>query len=367
MRSTASLRPITLFGGILVAAATLPWLGADLGGAAPGEVARADTPAASAERVRFAFWNVENLFDSEDDPTNPGDDEYLPANGWTDERYHKKLDHLAELIAEVDPHLLGFAEVENRRVLADLLQHPKLKDKGYSIVHRDSPDKRGIDLALIYRAPFSLPNPEAATLHPIEIPKPTRGVLSVPMQANGHVLHVLVNHWPSRGGGEEAVGFRRSAAQVCRSVIAKIEQSTPGDPDILLIGDFNDDPFDDSVRKELNAVRSKNAALNRKNVDHLYNPTWAFLGQTDVGTLYYNGDWVWNVFDQAIVSRGLLDPAGFQWVDDSLSIHAPDKVRDHLRRPKWFRKNNRSGQWTEGYSDHFMIHGELQVAPAAAG
>ena len=98
--------------------------------------------------ITFAFWNVENLFDAEDDPENRGDDEYLPENGWTAKRYGLKLDRLAEIVTALDCHLLGLAEVENRRVLLDLVNRPGLKELGYHIAHRDSPDKRGIDLAL---------------------------------------------------------------------------------------------------------------------------------------------------------------------------------------------------------------------------
>ncbi len=309
-------------------------------------------------KLRFAFWNVENLFDTDDDPDNKGDDQYLPANDWTAERYQLKLDHLAEVIAEVDPHVIGFAEIENRRVLEDLFRHEKLRDKAFGIAHRDSPDKRGIDLAVAYRQPFAVED-SAVRLHTVDIPKPTRGVLSVPLVSGGRTLHVLVNHWPSRGGGKDAVGYRHKTASVCVKEVARILAAAKDgdDPDILLLGDFNDDPYDAPVRDTLGAVRSKNAVLNRNNKTLLYNAAWTFLGRSDFGTYYYNREWVWNVFDQAIMSRGLLKEAGFQFVSESLDVFAPDKLRDQHRRPKWFRK--RGKKWHEGYSDHFLIYGDL--------
>ncbi len=273
---------------------------------------------AAESTVSFGFWNVENLFDCEDDPDNPGDDEFLPDGEWTPERYARKLDHLAEVVAALDADLLALAEVENRRVLEDLLAHEKLAGLGYRIVHRDSPDKRGIDLALFYRAPFEVADGERAViLHPIDIPSPTRGILEVNLRAPGHPLTVLVNHWPSRyGGREKTIPLRHAAAELCRRIVLARQDASPEmDADILILGDLNDDPFDASVRHTLKAVRSRNAALNNRNERYLYNPSWRIFGTPDQGTLYYNREWVWNVFDQCIVSRGLLKEEGLSFVD----------------------------------------------------
>lgn len=312
----------------------------------------------SAPDLTVAFWNVENLFDADDDPTNAGDDEYTPAHEWTDERYRRKLANVALVIATVRPHVLGLAEVENRRVLEDLVALPALVPLAYRIVHRDSPDKRGIDLALLYRAPFVLPEDgdDLVRLHQIDKPDtaPTRGILEVPLRIATHTLTVLVNHWPSRASDADGA-FRAVAGTVARGLVQRIGH----DADILLIGDFNDDPFDRSIAESLRAVRSRNAVLNRRDEKTLFNPSWALLGRSDEGTYYFNREWVWNVFDQVIVSRGLLDPVGFQLVDDSVRAHAPDEVRDHHRRPRFFRKT-REG-WSEGYSDHFLVLARLRV------
>lgn len=317
--------------------------------------------------IQVGFWNVENLFDADDDPKNPGDDEYLPDKGWDQARYERKLENLANVVLALDCEVLGVCEVENRRVLEDLVKHDKLSALGYEIAHLDSPDKRGIDVALLYRAPVKPQNEKFFELHPFPINPPTRGVLEVRLELHGQPFTVLVNHWPSRGGGDKAKTFRMIAANVCRQVITRtIDKSPNQDADILLVGDLNDDPYDESVLSGLDAVRSRNAVLHRqKNGRYrMFNPSWKFLGQTDMGTLYYNREWVWNVFDQCILSRGMLKPEGVSFVDGSLEIYGPDELRDQYRRPLRFRKTGK--KWTEGYSDHLAIRAKLRANPAGA-
>jgi len=322
----------------------------------PVSAGEADAGADKSTELSFAFWNVENLFDTEDDPSNKGDDEYLPSEEWTLERYATKLDHLSEVIADVSPHVLGFSEVENREVIEDLIAQPRLEKLGYAIAHLDSPDKRGIDLAVIYRAPFQL-LAGSPTQHELKMDRPTRGVLEVRLEAHGHPLTIFVNHWPSRGGDPEAKTHRNRSGALLR------ELATQRDGDVLMLGDFNDDPFDPSVLQYLGAVRSRNAVANRRNKVLFYNPSWNILGRTDMGTLYWNRDWVWNVFDQAIVNKAMLDPEGFSYAENSLDVYAPDKLRDKYRRPIRFRRSGK--RWVEGYSDHFLIHGKLRLAPPA--
>ncbi len=336
----------------LFACAATPAGAGGAGGPAPQEDAS----------LVFAFWNVENLFDAVDDPANPGDDEYLPDREWTADRYARKLDHLSSVLAAIGPHVVGFAEVENRRVLEDLCATEKLRGLGLQIAHVESPDKRGIDVALAYRAPLVLDGADAVRLHEIDPGDnaPTRGVLEVRLAMHGHPLFVLVNHWPSRGGDRDGK-FRAVAAAKVREVVDRItadEETAGRDADVLIVGDLNDDPWDASVVQTLGAVRSRNAVLNRRQPRPLYNLSWELLAESDKGTLYYNPEWNWNVFDQAIVSRGMLDASGFQIVEGSFDIYAPDELRDQYRRPRWFRRS-RGGEWSEGYSDHFAIHGRM--------
>lgn len=322
---------------------------------------QATTAAAPASEFAIAFWNVENLFDADDDPANPGDDEFLPSHEWTAERYHHKLEHLAAEIATEMPGVMGFAEVENRRVLDDLFALPGLAEHGWQIAHIESPDTRGIDLALAFRAPFERAAAEDwLTLHPVarEGDKPSRGVLEVRLRIGGTPLTVLVNHWPSRGGDKDG-SYRTIAGKVCRRIVDATIAREGRAADIVIVGDLNDDPFDKSVTEGLGAVRSRNAVMHREKGSPLWDVSWSILGQTDLGTLYYNPEWTWNVFDQLIVSRGMLDDHGFAYVDGSLRVHAPDRVRDDKRRPLWFRKSG--DHWTEGFSDHFMIVAQIRL------
>ena len=262
------------------------------------------------------------------------------------------------------PHVIGFAEVENARVVRDLVAQPGLAELGYQVVHVESADQRGIDLALAFRMPFELVDTDAVTLHPVQRDGsgPSRGVLEVRLRIGTQLLSVLVNHWPSRGGDKDGA-YRAVAATVCRGVVdATIARETAAGrvPQVLIVGDLNDDPWDASLTKSLGALRSRNAALHRRDGSPLWNVSWTLLAEPDLGSLYYNPEWTWNLFDQVIVSRGLLDGSGIEFVDGSLRVHAPDHLRDQLRRPKWFRKA-RGGEWAEGYSDHFMVVGHLRV------
>ena len=321
-----------------------------------------------------AFWNLENLFDFEDDPENPGDDEYLPDNEWDQARYERKIDHLAKAIVTLEADLLAVCEVENKRVLEDLIVHPELVKDHWSIVHKDSPDRRGIDLALIYRKPFEMVG--ESVLHPIDIGEgntSTRGVLEVPMALSGTPVTFLVNHWPSRyGGAEESSPKRKAAAAVARSIIDG-HLSRNHAAGILLLGDLNDDPWDPSVREVLNAVRELRSVTHPSNTSprrdgqktyspRLWNPSWKFANSPDSGTYYYWNGWCWNCFDQIIVSSGMLDDSGLRILAESVEVHAPDFMRDTEKnafRPARFRKFR--GRWEEGYSDHFAVKCKITV------
>ena len=334
----------------------------------PTSVPVANTGTENAQEYTIAFWNLENLFDYEDDPDNPGDDEYLPEKEWDQARYERKLDHLARAIVSMDADLLAVCEVENRRVLEDLTRHPDLVEEQWAIVHQDSPDHRGIDLALLYRKPFAEDGP--STLHKIDIGEgntATRGVLEVPMTLSGTTVTFLVNHWPSRwGGAEKSAPKRKAAAQVARGIIDGHLSNDPA-AEIILLGDLNDDPWDPSVREVLKAVRELRAVTHPSNTaprkegrtdysPRLWNPSWGFANSTDNGTYYYWNGWCWNCFDQIIVSSGLLDDRGLQIRKDSVAVHAPDFMKDTERnafRPARFRKFR--GRWEEGYSDHFAV------------
>ncbi len=333
------------------------------------------TPTPIPDRISFGFWNLENLFDAEDDPANEGDNEYLPDKEWTAERYALKIEHLAQAIEDLNVDLLGVCEVENKRVLQDLVEQPALQSRNYQIIHFESPDLRGIDLGLLHDSKLQVIG--EPHLHPIDLgpeERPTRGVLEVTLQIDDQPLTVLVNHWPSRYGGVEASNPRRAkAAAVVRSLAdAQMQMAAVAEreADVLIMGDLNDDPFSPSVRDHLKAVRERRTVAHpynrlttnaKQKAPKLYNPSWSFFAQADHGTYYYWNEWTWNVFDQVIVSPGLIDGEGLQYVEGSLRVHAPTFLRDtdkNANRPARFRKFK--GVWEEGYSDHFAVRGELE-------
>ena len=264
------------------------------------------------EVAAIGFYNLENLFDTLDSPTT-NDADFLP-NGrllWNSEKYSSKQANMAKIISllAVDKTpdgvaLLGVAEVENRKVLEDLVAQEAIKKRNYQIVHFDSPDERGIDVGLLYQAKYFTVTSSQAV--PVMITEPntgdrdfTRDVLYVAGLFGGEPLHVLVNHWPSRSGGESASAWKReAAAQVCRGIVDSL-LAIDANTKIVVMGDLNDDPNNKSVAKVLKAVRNSNKIKS----DEMYNPMYD-LFQNGTGTLAYRD--AWNLFDQLIVSHGLV-------------------------------------------------------------
>ncbi len=257
-----------------------------------------------------AFYNLENLWDYEDDPNNPGDDPYTP-NGtyqWTKEKYEQKLLNMATVISQLarehcpeGPAIIGIAEVENRRVLEDLVKQPPIASTGYKIVHFESPDHRGIDVAALYNP--KLFDFESATVYPYHNPKnpelKTRDQLLISGKLAGEPFHVIVNHWPSRYGGGQSSPLREYAATITKHIADSI-CSADHQAKILITGDLNDDPSDKSCSEVLGAKRTEKEAKK----DGYYNATWKIHEQGE-GTLCYQGKW--NLFDQHIISSNLLN------------------------------------------------------------
>lgn len=239
-----------------------------------------------------AFWNVENLFDTVDEPLTR-DEDFTPTGKyqWTEERLRNKFEHLAQVINEVNPDLLGLAEIENKAVLLQLVRG-YLQRKNYAVIERDSPDERGIDCALIYDSTlFYL---KELRFHPVLLAggDRTREIVEavlIPIERRNAPdaprLYVFVNHWPSRWGGtKETDPKRRKAAAVLRARINVILQTHPA-ADILIVGDLNDHPDNASVLKVLGARPSYNKMLSLD----LYNTTWPLHLNPDAGTYMHRG------------------------------------------------------------------------------
>ena len=267
----------------------------------------------------IGFYNLENLFDTIDSPTT-NDADFLPGGRlhWNAEKYWSKQANMAKVISQLATDktpdgvaLLGVSEIENRLVLEDLVAQPLLKSRNYQIVHFESPDERGIDVGLLYQPKyFTVTSAQSIPVMIMENDTSgrdfTRDVLYVSGKFDGEPLHILVNHWPSRSGGESASAWRRAeAAKVCRHLVDSLTAAEPT-AKIVIMGDLNDDPNNKSLTQVLRAVRS----ADRMKVDELYNPMYDLFQNGD-GTLAYRD--AWNLFDQIIVSKGLVSKKTGGW------------------------------------------------------
>lgn len=307
--------------------------------------------------ITIAFYNVENLFDTIDDPIT-NDAEFLPdgKQKWDSKRYEHKLDQMSKVLSSIDtlnfPAIIGLCEVENRLVLEDLIKHPNLKDANYSIIHKDSPDFRGIDNALIYKADLYTPitNEWINVSFPFDTTYTTRDILYTMGVIYGtDTLHIFVNHWTSRWGGAEVTEPKRFyIAKLIKSYTDKILTSDPR-ANIIIMGDLNDNPTDKSIVEHLLAKPLDSNITNQA----LYNTSTAkFLAGE--GSLYYRS---WDLFDQIIVSGNLLDTEhGLMLQSNDINIFKPDWVlftdNNGVKRPNRTASGNR---YYGGFSDHLAV------------
>lgn len=300
-------------------------------------------------------YNVENLFDTIDDP-NVIDEEFLPTGKmkWTSERYQVKLDHLAEAITlnlDENPIIIGLVEIENKGVLNDLKSHGRLAKTNYGIAHKDSPDARGIDCGLLYDQDcFKLISMENLPVTIDSIPDfKTRDILYVKGELQGgKIVHLFVNHWPSRRGGEDESEIRRiQAALVAR---AKVDAILKADPkaNIILMGDFNDHPDNKSIHDVLKAKE-----VTDQNADLL--DLFADDHKAGKGTHNFKGQW--GVLDHFIISKAIYKGSnGIKLEPNDGIIVYEEKLlftqKDGSKKPSTtYGGSNYYG----GYSDHLPI------------
>ena len=333
---------------LLLACALLPWM------AATAQTAKSTVKPVKQPFVAM-FYNVENFYDTVNDP-NKDDDEFTPQGKipWTGERLNTKIAHIGQVITDITapsiPDIVGFAEVENQQVLEMLTSSAALKKIKYSIVHYDSPDERGIDVALLY-------NPLTFTVissEPIKVVLPendkTRDILYVKGKLkSGKVLNVFINHWPSRREGKEKTDAKRmAAAAVLKAKIDELQKMDKS-PNILVMGDFNDEPADKSIADGLHAVTADTTIAN----NNLYGLLYPEFKKGE-GSLYYND---WDLFDQIIVSGTML--LNTQGIKTSISDAGIFKADYLLYKDKsGVMKPNRTAgaKYFGGYSDHLPVY-----------
>ncbi|MDQ6470174.1 endonuclease/exonuclease/phosphatase family protein [Flavobacterium sp. LHD-80] len=326
-----------------------------------------------------AFYNFENLFDIIDDP-NTNDDEWTPtgAQHWTKEKYEQKLKNLSRVLSEIGtpenstaPTLIGCSEIENRGVLEDLIKQEKIAGYDYGIIHFDSPDQRGIDVALLYQKKYFRPTSFSniplliyknksvlqennnEDLGDVEVKIDiknrvfTRDQLLVTGFLDDEEIHIIVNHWPSRSGGEKASSpYREAAGKLNRKIIDSLQQINP-DAKVITMGDLNDGPFNKSVKMALGA-KAKKAEVPEFGV---YNPFEEMAGR-GMGTLAFRDSW--DIFDQIILTKSFIEPdfASYEFwkagiFNKPYLIQASGKYKGYPLR----------NSLTEaGFSDHFPVY-----------
>lgn len=312
----------------------------------------------------IAFYNVENLFDIEDDPITFDDDRTPEGKDhWTAEIYADKISKMARVISEIgrdiaktSPALIGLAEVENRRTVEDLANDPHLLDKEYGIVHFDSPDRRGIDVALMFQK--SLFKPIYTSKHELIIydnqdqakRRYTRDQLLVSGLLDGDMIHVIVNHWPSRSGGESRSRKKRMAAAKLTMTIMDSLQSDDPYAKIIIMGDLNDDPTSPSVKKVMNATGKRQKVKDKM----IFNPMEPMF-KKGIGTLAYRDGW--NLFDQILVTAPLLDKDYSTYKFYKAGIYNENYLSNPKGRYKGYPyRSFANGVHTGGYSDHFPVY-----------
>ena len=312
--------------------------------------------------VCIGFYNLENLFDTINDP-NKNDEEFLPdgANHYTGKIYLDKLHKLASVIALIGADasddglsILGCAEIENRHVLEDLVKQKEIRGRDYEIVHYESPDERGVDVGLLYNPKNFQPLFSESLFIPLKnndgTPRYTRDVLYVYGKLKGEPVHIFVNHRPSRRGGEEASApYRAITAGVCRHKIDSLFAVNKSSR-IILMGDLNDDPVNESVTLVLKATGNRKQLKDGK----LFNP-WLKLYKAGIGSLAYQDSW--NLFDQIIISPALLDTTLHQFHFKEALIFNRDFLINKTGRYKGYPKRTYDfNRYIGGYSDHFPTY-----------
>jgi predicted extracellular nuclease len=303
-----------------------------------------------------AFYNLENLFDTINDP-NTRDEEFTPEgdNQWGTERYNNKLNNLAKVISSMNggkgPDIMGVCEIENSNTLKALVNTPALKAMHYGIIEQESPDQRGIDVAFIYKEDV-LPFVSFTTL-PVPLPDsvpPTRDIMLVQTEIDENPINFIVCHFPSRSEGREKSEYKRiEAAKVVKHFIDSLTAANPKD-NILVMGDFNDEPTDSSINKVINA-----GDPDGKEVKTMFNLMYP-LKNKGLGSYKYRDDW--NMLDQIIVNDNLYEGNNcLQYTKESAGIFAEDWMKQ--TEPKYLGSPLRTfggKKYLAGYSDHFPVY-----------
>lgn len=315
----------------------------------------------SGHELRFMFYNTENLFDTFDDSTTL-DNDFLPEGNyhWTKNRYTSKINKVYKVIAGVGgwtpPDIIGLCEIENRYVLEQLTKNTPLLKHNYKIVHKNSPDRRGIDVGLLYNLKTISPiKEEFINVNDFENSQfLTRDILYFKCLAQKDTLHFFINHWPSRWGGQfQSEPKRLLAAKTLRLKVDSIFIINPASK-IIVSGDFNDTPSDKSLTEILNAKTN----FDPTKTSDLYNLSFSYCNN-QCGTHKYREGWA--CLDQIIVSGGLLMENNMYTTPSSAHVFAqPFLLEDDTKYngQKPFRTYI-GMRYNGGFSDHLPVYLDL--------
>ena len=311
------------------------------------------------EIVAIGYYNLENLFDTIDSE-DVRDSEFLPDSKklWNTERYYYKLDQMAKVLSEIATDktpdglaVFGISEIENKMVVEDLVKRPALKDRDYQIVHYNSPDKRGIDVALVYNPKyFEVTHSYSAPLITEDTGFYTRDQLVVTGLLLNEETSYIVNHWPSRSGGEKRSRPKRNAAaQLSRSLADSLLAINPK-AKVMIVGDLNDDPTNQSVAKYLKATDDK----TKLDQGYFFNP-YLTKYKKGIGSLAYRDSW--NLFDQIILTPALVSEDRSSWSYFSSNVFKKPYMLNQEGKYKGYPKRSFVGnQFQGGYSDHLPVY-----------
>ena len=311
------------------------------------------------QEYTIVSYNVENLFDTIDDPKIP-DEEFLPESEkkWDAVKYQKKLDDLAKVISEVNPletpEIVGLVEIENQTVLEDLLRTAALKDHKYAIIHEESPDFRGIDVALIYRKDaFTEIMHETLPVVFADDPEfKTRDILHVTGKVRNKTVHVFVNHWPSRIGGDEKTEPKRVLAASALKQRVDLIMTLDPKARIIIMGDMNDEPANKSLLETLGAKSPDSGA---KLVNLMMPDDTAGLG-----TYFYSGSW--NMLDNLVVSGELITGKQVKVENQKGFIYSNDwMIFTNKNGDKTPNRSYVGNKYVGGVSDHFPVYFKMKV------
>ena len=290
----------------------------------------------------LVFYNVENLFDTIDNPDTK-DEEFLPLSEkkWDSYRYNYKLNQLEKVFNKIIekenekniPDIIGLCEIENKLVIEDLLKTSVFKNHNYSIIHKESPDGRGIDCALLVNSKFEVLQNDFIQINNPKESRKTRDIVYSRLKFKNQIINVFVNHWPSRWGGQEASNHKRVfVAKVLRKYID--EKTSQNDFNIIM-GDFNDYPSNES----LDEILVKDDLINLMSSNQAYGK----------GSYNYRGNWNW--LDQIIVSKeiSVFKSIKFGAFEEDFMMYTNKKGEVYPNRS--FGGKN----WYGGYSDHLPV------------